>query len=121
MRRLYALPPLLLCAVTSSACFVRGGPGLFAAVAGTAIVTAAVVSASRPPEPRVVYIPEAREGYAWQPGYWTRDNDEWVWVDGRWVAAQPGYAWAPAHWQEAPDGSWRLIPGQWVATPPPPP
>jgi hypothetical protein len=109
---------LVLLALSTSACFVRGA-GLFPAIVGTAIVTAAIVSATRPPPPRVVYVPEARAGYVWAPGYWTKEGDEWVWVDGQWVAVQPGYAWSPAHWEEAPDGSWRLIPGQWVAEPAP--
>jgi hypothetical protein len=87
-------------------------------VAETAIVTAVVVSATRPPPPRVVYVPEPRAGYAWQPGYWTLDNGQWVWVEGQWIPLQPGYAWSPAHWEQAPDGSWKLLPGRWVATAP---
>jgi hypothetical protein len=106
--------PLLLLALTSSGCLVRGGPGLFGAIVGTAIVTAAVVSATQPPPPRVVYVPEPRPGYAWQSGYWTLDQGQWVWVEGGWIPLQPGYTWSPAHWEPAPDGSWRLIPGQWV-------
>jgi hypothetical protein len=111
-------PLFVLLALTTSACFVRGA-GLLPAIVGTAIVTAAVVSATQPPPPRVVYVPEPRAGYVWAPGYWTKDRDEWVWVDGQWVTVQPGYAWSPAHWEEAPDGSWRLMPGQWVAEPSP--
>ncbi|MGZ6123792.1 MAG: YXWGXW repeat-containing protein [Myxococcales bacterium] len=40
-------------------------------MAGTAILTAAIVSAAQPPAPRVVYAPPPRPGYTWQPGYWT--------------------------------------------------
>jgi hypothetical protein len=97
----------------ASGCF-RGGAGLFAAVAGTAIITAAIVSSMPPPPPRVVYVPEPRPGYAWQPGYWTRENDQWVWIEGGWVPAQPGYQWSPAHWERAPDGGWQLVPGRWA-------
>jgi hypothetical protein len=86
----------------------------------TVIVTAAIVTALTPPPPRVVYVPEPRPGYAWQPGYWTRDGDDWVWVDGRWIQLPPNYQWAPAHWEQAPDGTWRLIPGQWVPAGPRP-
>jgi hypothetical protein len=119
----------LVTALASSACFVRGGGGLFFALADTALLTAVIVSATRPPPPRVVYVPEERPGYAWQPGYWTLDAGQWVWVDGGWVVLQPGYAWAPAHWEEMPDGNWQLIAGHWVpagapgvvAAPPPPP
>ena len=111
-----------LASFASQACYGRAG-FLVPAVLGTAIVTAAVVSASRPPPPRVVYVPESRPGYAWQPGYWTLHDGDWVWVDGQWVALRPGYDWAPAHWEGEPDGTWRLIPGHWVPAnePPPPP
>ena len=107
-----------LLATTSTACFVRGGGGLFFALADTAILTAVIVSATRPPPPRVVFVPEPRVGYAWQPGYWTLSNGDWVWVEGGWVVLQPGYAWDPAHWEETPDHRWQLMPGRWVVPAP---
>ena len=103
---------LLALALASSACFPRG-LGLLAAVAGTAIVTAAIVSSRPPPPPRVVYLPAPRPGYAWQPGYWTLQDQDWIWVEGRWVALRQGYTWSPAHWEQQPDGNWALFPGQW--------
>jgi WXXGXW repeat (2 copies) len=109
-----------LTSVASTACYGRG-VGLLPAILGTAIVTAAIVSATAPPPPRVVYIPEPRPGYAWQPGYWTLDEGQWFWVDGRWIPLQPGYSWSPTHWEHDPDGTWRLVPGQWLQPPPPPP
>jgi hypothetical protein len=108
------LVSLLALALTLSACF--RGAGLFAAVATTALVTAAIVSSRPPPPPRVVYVPEPRPGYAYQPGYWTLQGDDWVWVDGQWLPIEPGYAWAPTHWEAQPDGTWRLVPGKWVPT-----
>jgi hypothetical protein len=108
---------LFLLAIASSACFGRGG-ALLAAVVGTAIVTAAVVSATEPPPPPIVYAPEARPGYEWQAGYWTRRDDRWVWVDGEWLASQQGYVWSPTHWERVPDGSWQLHRGEWVPAPP---
>jgi hypothetical protein len=113
MRAMRWSPLLLVAAFGTSACFGRGS-GIFAAIAATAIVTAVVVSAHEPPPPRVVFVPEPRAGYAWQPGYWTLQDQQWVWVEGQWLAIQPGYAWQPAHWQHEPDGNWRLYPGQWV-------
>ena len=105
---------VLALALASSACMRGAGARLLPAMVGTAIVTAAVVSASRPPPPRVVYVPPPQPGYVWQPGYWTLVNDkDWVWVDGGWVAVQPGYTWSPTHWEQAPDGSWQLVPGRW--------
>jgi hypothetical protein len=111
---------VLLMTFLSSGCFVRGGPGLFFLAADAAIVTAVIVSATEPPPPRILYVPEPRPGYAWQPGYWTLHDGDWVWVDGGWVALPPGYAWAPAHWERIPDGTWRLVPGRWVPVAPPP-
>ena len=114
-----------LLALPQLGCFVRGPLGFVGAVATTAIVTAAIVSATAPPPPRVVFVPEPRPGYDWDPGYWTLQDGQWFWVEGRWVVAAPGYTWSPTHWEQAPDGSWRLVPGQWVtprgAPPPPPP
>ncbi len=112
---------LILVTVLSSACFVRGGAGLFFLAAETAIVAAVIVSATAPPPPRVVYVPEPRPGYAWQPGYWTLDHGNWVWVDGGFIALQPGYAWDPAHWEQRPDGQWQLVPGRWIPANAPPP
>ncbi len=102
----------LALSLASTGC-VRGG-GLFAAIAATAIVTAVIVSSRPPPPPRVVIVPEPRPGYVYQPGYWTLYNEQWVWVDGVWVAENPGYAWSPAHWEQQPDGNGRLVQGQWV-------
>ncbi len=108
MRRLL----FLLLALASSGCF--RGAGLFTALAATAVVTAVIVSSRPPPPPRVVFVPEPRAGYAWQPGYWTLQGQEWVWVDGQWLVLQSGYSWSPAHWEAQPDGTWKLFPGQWV-------
>jgi len=94
-------------------CYRHGA--LLGAVVGTSIITAAIVSSRPPPPPRVVYAPPPQPGYVWQPGYWSLEHDEWVWVEGRWIARYPGYDWEPSHWVEDPDGHWRLIPGHWVA------
>jgi hypothetical protein len=105
----------LLVSMTSVGCW--RGVGFPLALATTALVTAAIVSTVEPPPPRVVYVPQPRPGYAWQPGYWTRQNGDWVWVEGQWIALQPGYAWAPTHWEQLPDGTWQLVPGHWVGAP----
>jgi hypothetical protein len=81
---------------------------------GAAIITAAIITTVAPPPPRVIVVPEPRPGYAWQPGYWSRAGDEWVWVDGRWIELPPNYSWSPTHWEQAPDGTWQLVPGRWV-------
>jgi len=106
---------LVLMMTSASAGCLRGPGARFAAhVAATAIITAAIISATAPPPPRVVYVPPPQPGYTWQPGYWSVQNGQWVWVEGGWVPQEPGYAWAPAHWEQMPDGRWRFVPGQWV-------
>jgi hypothetical protein len=113
---------LLMISLGNTGCYGRGGR-LLGAMAFTAIVTAAIVSSRPPPPPPVVvYAPPPQRGYVWQPGYWTIVDDDWVWVEGRWVRNHPGYYWQPAHWVEDSGGRWRLIPGSWVAAeggPPP--
>jgi WXXGXW repeat (2 copies) len=95
----------------ASGCFVRGpGIGLFEA----ALVTAVIISAVQPPPPRVVFVPEPREGYVWQPGYWTQTQGDWVWTDGGWVPDRPAMRFVPSHWEQMPDGRWQLIPAQWA-------
>ncbi|MFI5300358.1 MAG: YXWGXW repeat-containing protein [Polyangiales bacterium] len=103
---------LLTTTMFTASCF----PGRFGRfrLFEAALITAVIVSAVRPPPPRVVYVPEPRSGYVWQPGYWTRDRDDWVWVEGGWIEQRPAYTWSPTHWEEAPDGTWRLVPGQWI-------
>ena len=120
----------ILLITTAQGCY-RGGALLGTAI-GASIVTAAVVSSRSPPPPRVVYAPPPRHGYVWQPGYWTLQDREWVWIEGHWAPRYPGYDWEPARWVRDPDGHWRLLPGQWVESaavarvgppgePPPPP
>jgi hypothetical protein len=112
-RRLRAWALVALCGFPVSAnlaCYGRGGFLLFQA----AVLTALVVSATAPPPPRVVEVPPPRPGYVWQPGFWTLQGNQWVWVNGYWIPLHPGYSWIPQHWEQAPDGSWQLIPAQWV-------
>ena len=113
---------LVLLTLLSSACFVRGGAGLLFLAADTAIIAAVVISATAPPPPRVVFMPEPREGFSWQPGYWTLREGNWEWVDGGWVQLQPGYGWAPAHWKGLAKRAAvaALVPGHWVPVTAPP-
>src|SRR5947209_452659 len=88
-------------------CYRHGA--LLGAVVGTSIVTAAIVSSRPPPPPyTAASVPAPRRGYSWQPGYWVLENEEWVWVEGHWIARYPGYQWQPAQWVEDPDGHWQL-------------
>ena len=108
---------LLVAALSAAPACVRGPGAMLVAMAGTAIVTAAIVSAvSPPPPPRVVVVPPPHPGYVWQPGFWTRRGGQWIWVDGYWIVAQPRYRWVPTRWEPLPDGTWQLAPGRWVPT-----
>ena len=107
----------LALACSTTGCF-RGVGHLFNAMAWTAIMTTAIVSSERPPEPVIVYAPQPHAGYTWQPGYWTRADGDWEWVEGNWVPNYPGYRWSPTHWVSDPNGRWRLVPGRWIAVPP---
>jgi hypothetical protein len=116
MRRL--LNPVALAAalaLLAPGCY-RGAARFWSAMA---IVTTAIVISHPPPPARVVYAPPPRPGYTWQPGYWSLENDDWVWVEGHWVADYPGYRWDPSHWEQDPGGNWRLVPGRWLSAEPP--
>lgn len=97
----------------STGCWEAG-----AAVVGVgvgAVATAAIISATQPPPPRVEYIPPPREGYSWQSGYWTQNrHGRWIWVEGTWVRERPSYRWIGTHWRQTPDGRWELIEGRYV-------
>jgi hypothetical protein len=107
-----------VCLTVASGCFgPRVGYGRYGGgynLLEAAVVTAVIVSAVAPPPPQVVIVPEPRVGYVWQPGYWTRQNDQWVWFDGTWVQQRPSGHYEPTHWVQQPDGSWQLYQGQWV-------
>lgn len=66
-----------------------------------------------PPAARVETVPPARTGYVWSPGYWSWQNGQHVWTEGRWVEARAGSHWDPDHWEKI-DGRWRFFPGQWI-------
>jgi hypothetical protein len=108
MKRLVA--GVMVVTMGTTGCWRGGGLDLFQAV----VLTAVIVSAVAPPEPRVVVVPPPQEGYVWQPGYWTRENNDWVWVDGGWVPLQASAHYVPTHWEQEQDGSWHLISAQWV-------
>ena len=113
MRRLALLSLIVL----SSGCWWGRGLGWLPCLCGSALATAAVVSATAPPAPPPQPAPPPRPASTWQPGYWSLQGGQWVWVEGQWVAAQPGYGWQPTHWEQAPDGSWHQVQGRWVPLP----
>ncbi len=69
-----------------------------------------------PPAPIAEVIPAPREGYAWAPGHYEWRNGQYVWIAGEWMLARPGFAWRAGHWEQAIDGSWQFVAGNWVRT-----
>ena len=63
-----------------------------------------------PPSPKVEVIPSPRTGYVWAPGYWERQNDEYTWIKGHWIATHPGH-WAADHWEQIDSTHWRFVRG----------
>lgn len=65
-----------------------------------------------PPEPRVEYAPDPREGFVWIQGFWGWDGHRHVWNEGHWEHERRGYAYRPAHWDHEGD-RWRFREGYW--------
>lgn len=56
------------------------------------------------------------KNHIWVPGEWNRDDDTWLWEDGRWM--KPPYkqaSWMKGHWSYD-EGKWHWSPGLWVVT-----
>lgn len=77
---------------------------LFAATLGALSLPAAARSSVdfyvhfAPPVARVEYVPVARPGYVWVPGYWDWRHSRHHWVRGHWVRHRHGYHYEPARW-----------------------
>jgi hypothetical protein len=65
-----------------------------------------------PPAARYEIVPEARHGYAWQPGYWDYRYNRHHWVKGTWVRERQGYYYHPTRWVQD-NGRWHLVRGNW--------
>jgi hypothetical protein len=66
-----------------------------------------------PPAARHEFVPLARRGYEWSPGFWNWNGRKHVWTKGHWERARSGYAFHAAAWEQA-DGAWRLNRGGWM-------
>ena len=56
-----------------------------------------------PPPPGVQYVPVARPGRIWVPGYWAWNGHRYFWSSGAWQRARPGYAPVAGHWRQRRD------------------
>jgi YXWGXW repeat-containing protein len=65
-----------------------------------------------PPPPRHEYVPPARAGYVWAPGYWDWRGHRHVWVMGHWERERRGYVYHHPRWEQDGD-HWRLSRGGW--------
>jgi hypothetical protein len=78
--------------------------------------TRAQIYASEPaPPPReeeVVGLAPSPD-HIWVGSYWTRHNNGWYWVGGRWAARpRPGAIWVDGRWEGHPRGYVRMR-GYW--------
>jgi hypothetical protein len=76
----------------------------------------ATVVYQTPPSPQPETRPHApgpEYAYSWIPGYWTSQQEKWVWAKGTWVPKPaPNVDWIPGLW--AKRGSRYIwIPGYW--------
>jgi hypothetical protein len=67
-----------------------------------------------PPVPVVEPVPPPpAPGYAWQPGYWSWNGVQYVWVPGAYVVAPFVHAvWVPGAWVRRGPG-WAWVAGRW--------
>jgi hypothetical protein len=49
----------------------------------------------------------------WLPGYWVWQNDQYVWLNGRWERPpHPGAAWVEPRWEQRENG-YVFVEGYW--------
>ncbi|MEO8595641.1 MAG: hypothetical protein ABI759_20145 [Candidatus Solibacter sp.] len=67
-----------------------------------------------PPAPRYGMVGRAPGvGFVWTDGHWDRRNNNWAWVDGRWMRPLRGRAvWVPGSWHQRGQ-NWRFERGHW--------
>jgi hypothetical protein len=68
-----------------------------------------------PPPLRAEVIVDAPPGpeHVWVGGYWTRLENSWTWVRGRWcLRPHPTAVWVSGHWEKLPRG-YAYTPGYW--------
>lgn len=65
------------------------------------------------PQAEVVVSVAPSPNHIWVGGYWTRHNDSWFWVHGRWAPRpHPSAVWVDGRWEKHPRGHvW--VAGHW--------
>jgi hypothetical protein len=103
----------------------RGLLGGLTLITGAAVVAAPAFAQLQaevyvpvaPPPPRVEVVPvlpaNRVEVERWQPGYWSWNGHEHIWVGGHYVARpQVRAEWIPGRWEQRPRG-WVYVEGRW--------
>ncbi len=112
--------PIVIAAAATSGASALDPPGS-AAQSGARQVQVAqasvqIIAPSAPPPARVETVPPPPSvtGTIWEPGYWSWNNRDWVWVSGHYVQQPtPQAIWQPGHWVQQADG-WLWVDGQWT-------
>jgi hypothetical protein len=78
------------------------------------LVTSPAIVEPPPPQQETITIAPSPQT-VWVPGSWERTPDQWLWVDGKWVAPPFRRAyWTPGYWQHV-GGQYQWLPGHWAA------
>ena len=65
-----------------------------------------------PPAARVEVAPAPRAGFVYTPGYWSYDNRQYTWSEGRFIAEREGHRYVtPAYEQRGQ--RWVFRAGHW--------
>jgi hypothetical protein len=80
----------------------------------TTTTTYRMIAPNPPPALREELIPPPPAAtVTWEPGRWSWNNDQWVWVAGQYVPRPtPQAVWEPGHWVQQANG-WLWVDGQW--------
>jgi YXWGXW repeat-containing protein len=81
---------------------------------GPGLARVGVVVGIAPPAPAIEVVPAPpAPGYVWQPGYWSWNGVQYVWVPGVYVAPPFVHAvWVPGRWVRH-GGGWVWAAGHW--------
>ena len=75
-----------------------------------------VVRVERHPPARPEELSPTSQPYpdaVWQPGYWAWQNNQYVWINGRWDRPpRPGAVWVAPRWEQR-DNGYVFIEGYW--------
>jgi hypothetical protein len=73
---------------------------------GAAAPARQIIVVEQPPAAQTEMIGVAPStSHVWLPGYWSRQGDKWVWINGRWELRPAATAtYVPGHWEKRGTG-----------------